>query len=156
MTVNGFLVINDEMMQIVSFPGSQSVQITRAVEGTTEGSHSIGDTIEILAAKVASQDEVIEDFDNAAGSIRVAAANIVFAADDYIKIDNEFFKLTAVVPDATGITILQFADEKTVGATDGQNLKIRYRYSQCRLTACLLYTSPSPRDGLLSRMPSSA
>ena len=28
----------------------------------------------------------------------------------------------------------------------------RYRY----LRACLLYTSPSPRDGLLSRMPSSA
>ena len=135
MTVNGFLVINDEMMQIVSFPGSQSVQITRAVEGTSEGSHSIGDTIEILAAKVAAQDEVIEDFDNAAGTIRVAAANIVFAADDYIKIDNEFFKLTTVTPDATGITILQFADEKTVGATDGQNLKIRYRYSQCRLTA---------------------
>ena len=25
-----------------------------------------------------------------------------------------------------------------------------------RVTACLLYTSPSPRDGLLSRMPSSA
>ena len=25
-----------------------------------------------------------------------------------------------------------------------------------RLTTCLLYTSPSPRDGLLSRMPSSA
>ena len=25
-----------------------------------------------------------------------------------------------------------------------------------RLEACLLYTSPSPRDGLLSRMPSSA
>ena len=25
-----------------------------------------------------------------------------------------------------------------------------------RLIACLLYTSPSPRDGLLSRMPSSA
>ena len=135
MAVNGFLVINDEMMQIVSFPGSQSVQITRAVEGTSEGSHSIGDTIEILAAKVTAQDEVIEDFDNAASSIRVAAANIVFAADDYIKIDNEFFKLTAVTPDSTGITVLQFADEKTIGATDGQNFKIRYRYSQCRLTA---------------------
>ena len=25
-----------------------------------------------------------------------------------------------------------------------------------RVTVCLLYTSPSPRDGLLSRMPSSA
>ena len=29
-----------------------------------------------------------------------------------------------------------------------------YRYSGPRI--CLLYTSPSPRDGLLSRMPSSA
>jgi len=135
MAVNGFLVINDEMMQIVSFPGSQSVQVTREVEGTTEQAHSIGDTIEILAAKVVAQDEVIEDFDNAASSIRVAAANIVFAADDYIKIDNEFFKLTAVTPDSTGITVLQFADEKTIGATDGQGFKIRYRYSQCRLTA---------------------
>ena len=27
---------------------------------------------------------------------------------------------------------------------------------QIKLTGCLLYTSPSPRDGLLSRMPSSA
>ena len=26
----------------------------------------------------------------------------------------------------------------------------------CNLESCLLYTSPSPRDGLLSRMPSSA
>ena len=26
----------------------------------------------------------------------------------------------------------------------------------CSLNTCLLYTSPSPRDGLLSRMPSSA
>ena len=26
----------------------------------------------------------------------------------------------------------------------------------CTYKACLLYTSPSPRDGLLSRMPSSA
>ena len=32
----------------------------------------------------------------------------------------------------------------------GQNLTIT------QVTTCLLYTSPSPRDGLLSRMPSSA
>ena len=30
------------------------------------------------------------------------------------------------------------------------------RNAHIRLTGCLLYTSPSPRDGLLSRMPSSA
>ena len=29
-------------------------------------------------------------------------------------------------------------------------------FQMLRWTACLLYTSPSPRDGLLSRMPSSA
>src|SRR5665647_3110939 len=28
--------------------------------------------------------------------------------------------------------------------------------ASCRCRSCLLYTSPSPRDGLLSRMPSSA
>ena len=32
----------------------------------------------------------------------------------------------------------------------------RYIYKYDRLYTCLLYTSPSPRDGLLSRMPSSA
>ena len=29
-------------------------------------------------------------------------------------------------------------------------------FAAARIYACLLYTSPSPRDGLLSRMPSSA
>ena len=29
-------------------------------------------------------------------------------------------------------------------------------WSDAELSTCLLYTSPSPRDGLLSRMPSSA
>ena len=99
MDPNGYLVINDEMMQIVSFPGSQSVTVNRAVEGTSEGSHSTGDTITILGVKSSAVDEVIEDFDNAANSIRVAAANILFGVGDFIKIDNEFFKLTTVTPD---------------------------------------------------------
>ena len=33
---------------------------------------------------------------------------------------------------------------------------IKYAPSGYKVNACLLYTSPSPRDGLLSRMPSSA
>ena len=32
----------------------------------------------------------------------------------------------------------------------------RATVTQAELDYCLLYTSPSPRDGLLSRMPSSA
>ena len=35
------------------------------------------------------------------------------------------------------------------------SLKGRYEFPELR-RICLLYTSPSPRDGLLSRMPSSA
>ena len=40
------------------------------------------------------------------------------------------------------------------------NFKINYTYYQTKFTSdsniCLLYTSPSPRDATLSRMPSSA
>ena len=36
------------------------------------------------------------------------------------------------------------------------NKAIVEHYLAALLVACLLYTSPSPRDGLLSRMPSSA
>ena len=38
---------------------------------------------------------------------------------------------------------------------DSNNNKKKCSLSH-KLNACLLYTSPSPRDGLLSRMPSSA
>ena len=48
-----------------------------------------------------------------------------------------FFIVTAV-----------FLDEEGLDFTKTEGLE--------PLTPCLLYTSPSPRDGLLSRMPSSA
>ena len=38
---------------------------------------------------------------------------------------------------------------------DGEVL-VAVKYSTVNYKDCLLYTSPSPRDGLLSRMPSSA
>ena len=40
-----------------------------------------------------------------------------------------------------------------LGPVDGHDLKT---LTKTLNEACLLYTSPSPRDGLLSRMPSSA
>ena len=46
------------------------------------------------------------------------------------------------------------ASKKTEVATKKQAL--RDVTNNSTLNACLLYTSPSPRDGLLSRMPSSA
>ena len=38
---------------------------------------------------------------------------------------------------------------------DGQDQTANFK-DKTQLSVCLLYTSPSPRDGLLSRMPSSA
>ena len=38
----------------------------------------------------------------------------------------------------------------------GEDSEIKVEDIGAKLNACLLYTSPSPRDGLLSRMPSSA
>ena len=42
------------------------------------------------------------------------------------------------------------------GHTDKIHIAIGYLPNKETNYACLLYTSPSPRDGLLSRMPSSA
>ena len=52
----------------------------------------------------------------------------------------------AIAP--TGLTGMQHADGEILAARAAAKFGIPY--------TCLLYTSPSPRDGLLSRMPSSA
>ena len=49
----------------------------------------------------------------------------------------------------TVLVVCQFS-----GGNDGLNTVVPY--GDKRYYDCLLYTSPSPRDGLLSRMPSSA
>src|SRR5664279_4208392 len=56
----------------------------------------------------------------------------------------------------------QRLDDRTLGriavdmAGAGASAQFRGRVEQAVRYLCLLYTSPSPRDGLLSRMPSSA
>ena len=55
---------------------------------------------------------------------------------------------------------LKFASKQNKGARsrDSERNKVYLAESKAeeKFTSCLLYTSPSPRDGLLSRMPSSA
>ena len=46
--------------------------------------------------------------------------------------------------------------EQEVAAAQEVRFRVFYDELGARRSACLLYTSPSPRDGLLARMPSSA
>tara|TARA_B100000700_G_scaffold9937_1_gene9948 strand:- start:857 stop:5677 length:4821 start_codon:yes stop_codon:yes gene_type:complete len=135
MVVNGYLVLGNELFKITAFVDADTVTVQRAQEGTSAAAHSGGDPIQILGTKSATQDETIADLDNSSTGVRVKASNVSFGNNDYIKLDNEFMKITAVSTDTTGVTILNLADEKVIAAGDGQNFKIRYRYSQVRLTA---------------------
>ena len=48
-------------------------------------------------------------------------------------------------------------NNEALAQINGSTIKPTYDRSQLQAgIVCLLYTSPSPRDGLLSRMPSSA
>ena len=51
---------------------------------------------------------------------------------------------------------LFFTDESLSADMDPEHEEIEGNKTGIDLWGCLLYTSPSPRDGLLSRMPSSA
>ena len=53
------------------------------------------------------------------------------------------------LPDLLGKEILENRNSVVICGTHGKT-------TTTTISACLLYTSPSPRDGLLSRMPSSA
>ena len=55
--------------------------------------------------------------------------------------------------EAESTALLAIRDEKPL---DYEKNKKKAIELHTRYVACLLYTSPSPRDGLLSRMPSSA
>ena len=50
--------------------------------------------------------------------------------------------------------VLQSNNQKKIQSSAQQH--IRSQWDNLEPMNCLLYTSPSPRDGLLSRMPSSA
>jgi len=135
MTINGFISINNELFKVTSFPSATSVEAERAQESTTSTDHNVNDAIQIYNAKIASQDELIEDAIAGDPTVRVKQASVGLDANDLLKINNEFLLVTQVAADTKGITTLQLADEKTVEAGDGQDFKVRYQYSQVRLTA---------------------
>ena len=55
-----------------------------------------------------------------------------------------------------GLIIFNDNSEIEIGGSEENTTNNRMELTAAIKTLCLLYTSPSPRDGLLSRMPSSA
>ena len=62
-------------------------------------------------------------------------------------------KLYSFAPATNAQRVLMFVAEKEI---DLSIVEVNVREGVLFEPSCLLYTSPSPRDGLLSRMPSSA
>ena len=73
---------------------------------------------------------------------------------------NETWKSIGVNPDVRKSTPADYKIAcKTIKALWKKEMGTKFPYDLKEVTGnrdCLLYTSPSPRDGLLSRMPSSA
>ena len=98
------------------------------------------DIINILPENVANQIAAGEVVQRPASVVKELLENSIDAKSTEIKV---------LVKDA-GKTIIQIIDNG-IGMSK-RDVSICFD----RHTTCLLYTSPSPRDGLLSRMPSSA
>ena len=90
-----------------------------------------------------SKDALAETFNQVMGSANQTLSDL---AGETFAISN--VEILAVAPDAA-------AYEEHLGQGSFQDLALATTQDALS-TTCLLYTSPSPRDGLLSRMPSSA
>ena len=65
-----------------------------------------------------------------------------------IGMTREFYKSGQIVP----VTVLKVEKARVIQVIEEE----KRGYKAVQLGYCLLYTSPSPRDGQISRMPSSA
>ena len=71
-------------------------------------------------------------------------------------IDRQVRKMKMISPSNVEVDIHIEKEDEYIGMCRREVLDGFLRDRAASLGACLLYTSPSPRDGLLSRMPSSA
>ena len=91
------------------------------------------------------------------GAIAAGVAMVSSAASATPKLPCDTAQLIVPWKPGGGTQVLYALVEKTISELDTPyNLKVVTVPGQGGNKGCLLYTSPSPRDGLLSRMPSSA
>lgn len=126
-----------ELMKINSFPTANSMNVDRAQDGAaTAGSYSIGDTIVAVGTtSYINTAEINKDFTGVSTQFRATISQLFAGTEgSYLKIDDEFVKVTGITTDTFGLTTVTLVEEKAAKAFDEQDIKIRYIYSQARLT----------------------
>ena len=76
-----------------------------------------------------------------------------------VEISGTLFQSGDIFTSSPDLTQSGFLTEVSTSGTYSNQFNVTQaggKYLLSEVTGCLLYTSPSPRDGLLSRMPSSA
>ena len=132
-SIGAYCIVDDEMMAITSFPTATSLEVTRGQEGTNAATHTSGTSVRAIEIKSVDQTDTLRDLTAASTVIRITDAS-GFNANDYIKINSEFMQITNAQTDTTGTALVVLAAEKPTRTFDGQLYKIRYGYSQVRLT----------------------
>jgi hypothetical protein len=129
----GYIIIENEMMEVVAFPTATSVTVVRGVEGTSASTHTSGVVVRALQIKVPSQTTTARDLTASDTIILVETATGTLSSD-YIKIDNEFMQVSTSATITTGTVTIVLAETKPTPAYDRQLTRVRYLYSQVRLT----------------------
>jgi hypothetical protein len=136
LSIGGYLLTNqNELMKIQSFPSASTVQVLRAQDGAgVSTTYNNGDGVTAIGlTSLIAGTEIWKDFTGVSTSFRVTSPT-GFTTSNIIKIDNEFLQVTGKSTDQFGTTSIILAEEKGNNSFDGQNFKIRYLYSQARLT----------------------
>ena len=139
----------------ISIPGApgQSAQLNQLMTALNASS---GET------KLTTPQSVNIDFQTGIMANTVAFANIRWVDWSNFKVQPyNFAKLSKVVGQnptinkPNGFNLIDYKEDQ-ISATVGVGRKFNERWGGNVSVGCLLYTSPSPRDGATSRMPSSA
>ena len=178
-TGTNYIQVGTEEISYTGVSGNDLTGITRAARGSTRAAHSNGATVTNSSSwtgwgsAAANTDQVIDPglwaLDNLGSTLIALIHN-----GECFEWDGDATNATATratiitgAPTASRDMLVStpdrhlvfFGTETTIGTKSTQDdMFIRFS-SQENIndyTPCLLYTSPSPRDGLLSRMPSSA
>ena len=148
----------DESVEVAINLGVDARKSDQQVRGSTVLPKGTGKTVKVAVftegenaklAKAAGADVV--GFEDLAETMQKGAVNydVVIATPDAMPVVGKLGKVLGprgLMPNPKDGTVTKDIEQAVKNSKSGQ---VRYK-------TCLLYTSPSPRDGLLSRMPSSA